>query len=88
MKSLLKMSWRSLIIRAVADSADFFSDAFVEQAERCSPFRFDFLRQRQARITSEQGLYARLFEAFLDDDSARGQLAQNGFVVGDAVLFQ
>ncbi len=70
MKRLLKSSWRSLIVRAIADSQEFFSPAFVEEAERYSPFRFHFLRQRQKRITSEQGLYRMLFEAFLEDESS------------------
>ncbi len=65
-KKLLRMSWRSLIIGAVANSHEFFSPAFVEQAERWSPFRFAFLRARNERLTSRQGLYATLFEAFLE----------------------
>jgi hypothetical protein len=69
MKRLLKSSWRSLIIRAIADSQEYFSPAFVEEAERYSPFRFHFLRQRQKRIANEQGLYRMMFEAFLEDDS-------------------
>ena len=67
-KDLLKMSWRSLIIRAIADSHEFFSAGFVRQAEKCSPFRFEFLRKRQDRIAAQHGLYARLFEAFLGED--------------------
>jgi hypothetical protein len=66
LKNLLKMSWRSLIIRAVADSEEFFSPAFAREAQKCSPFRFDFLRSRQQRIASRHGLYARLFEAFIE----------------------
>lgn len=62
---LLKMSWRSLIVRAIADSHHFFSTAFLAEAERCSPFRFPFLRARQQRLLGRQGLYACLFEAFL-----------------------
>jgi hypothetical protein len=65
-KKLLRMSWRSLIIGAVANSHEFFSTAFIEQAERRSPFRFAFLRARNERLTSRQGLYATLFEAFLE----------------------
>jgi hypothetical protein len=46
---------------------------FLEEAERCSPFRFAFLRERQKRLTSRQGLYAVLFDVFLetsdDEDS-------------------
>jgi hypothetical protein len=66
-KGLLKMSWRSLIIRAVADSHDFFSRRFVEQAESFSPFRFEFLRRRQTRVAAQHGLYGMMFEAFLED---------------------
>jgi hypothetical protein len=65
LKSLLKMSWRSLIIRAVADSQQFFSSKFVSEAERRSPFRFEFLRHRQQRLAAQHGLYERMFEAFL-----------------------
>jgi hypothetical protein len=66
LKDLLTMSWRSLIVRAVADSHEFFSPAFIQQAERWSPFRFEFLRARQGRLTSKQGLYSMLFDAFLE----------------------
>ncbi len=66
LRNLLKMSWRSLIIGAVANSHEFFSPSFLEQAERSSPFRFEFLRARRERLTSRQGLYATLFEAFLE----------------------
>lgn len=65
-KDLLKMSWRALIIAAVANSHEFFSTEFLEEAERCSPFRFEFLRARQERLASRQGLYAMLFDAFLE----------------------
>lgn len=64
------MSWRSLIIRAVADSHEFFSAPFLAEAERCSPFRFAFLRARQRRLEGLQGLYAMLFDAFLEAPSS------------------
>jgi hypothetical protein len=60
------MSWRSLIIGATANSHEYFSPAFIEQAEGWSPFRFAFLRARNQRLRSRQGLYATLFEAFLE----------------------
>lgn len=68
LKELLKMSWRSLIIRAVADAHGYFSAAFLVEAERCSPFRFAFLRERQERLAGRHGLYAMLFNAFLETD--------------------
>ena len=75
LKALLRMSWRSLILGAVADSYQFFSPEFLEQAERCSPFRFGFLRARRERLTSRQGLYATLFDAFLEaSDEDDGEL--------------
>jgi hypothetical protein len=66
LKKLLRMSWRSLIIGAVANSHEYFSPGFLDEAERWSPFRFEFLRTRNKRLTSRQGLYAILFEAFLE----------------------
>jgi hypothetical protein len=66
LKKLLRMSWRSLIVGAVANSHEYFSPGFLDQAERWSPFRFEFLRTRNQRLTSRQGLYAILFEAFLE----------------------
>ena len=64
-KELLTMSWRSLIIGAVADSHELFSAVFLRKAEPLSPFRFDFLRARKNRSASRQGLHVRLFGALL-----------------------
>jgi hypothetical protein len=66
LKDLLRMSWRSLIVMAVADAQEFFSSAFLVELERSSPFRFDFLRARNQRLAGRQGLYAVLFDAFLE----------------------
>jgi hypothetical protein len=74
LKDLLKMSWRSLIIRAIADSREFFPAPFVRQAEKYSPFRFEFLRKRQDRIAARHGLYAHLFQAFLDENALENPL--------------
>lgn len=73
-KSLLKMSWSSLIIRSIADTHRFFSPSFVRQTQRHSPFRFHFLRQRSKRLASKQGLYAKLIQRMttLDDDEDDG----------------
>jgi hypothetical protein len=65
-KELLAMSWKSLIIGAVADSREFFSPAFLREAEPFSPFGFDFLRARKDRLASRQGLHAKLFAALLE----------------------
>lgn len=65
-KKLLAMSWRSLIIGAVADSREFFSAGFLREAEPFSPFGFDFLRARKDRLASRQGLHAKLFGALLE----------------------
>jgi hypothetical protein len=66
LKDLLRMSWRSLIVGAVADSHEFFTPEFVAETQRSSPFRFEFLRARRKRLTSRRGLFATLFEAFLE----------------------
>lgn len=66
LRELLRMSWRSLIIGAIAESHEFFSPKFIDEAERCSPFRYGFLRARNKKLASRQGLYATLFDAFLE----------------------
>jgi hypothetical protein len=70
LKELMRMSWRSLIVGAVAESHQLFTTAFLDEAERISPFRFDFLRKRHARFTSRQGLFAPLFDAFLEGEES------------------
>jgi hypothetical protein len=62
------MSWRSLILGAVADSCEFFSATFLREAEQFSPFRFGFLHTRKDRLASRQGLYAKLFAALLESN--------------------
>ena len=66
LRNLLRMSWRSLIIGAIAESHEFFSPGFIDEAERCSPFRFGFLRARNERLAGRQGLYTTLFDVFLE----------------------
>lgn len=72
LKELLRMSWRSLIIGAIADSHEFFTPEFLKEAERCSPFRFAFLRSRHRRLSGRRGLYAVLFDAFLEAPDEEG----------------
>jgi len=66
LKGLLRMSWRSLILMAVADAQPFFSPAFMAELEPSSPFRFDFLRERNGKMAGRQALYSTLFDAFLE----------------------
>jgi hypothetical protein len=66
LKELLRMNWRSLTIGAIAISGKFFSKEFLDQAERASPFRFQFLRARRERIDGRSGLNTRIFEALLE----------------------
>jgi hypothetical protein len=70
LKDLLRMSWRSLILMAVAESHRYFSPGFLREAEAWSPFRFEFLRKRRVRLAGRRGLYATLFELFLAGEGA------------------
>jgi hypothetical protein len=75
LKDLLRMSWRSLIVGAVADSHAYFTPEFLRETEHSSPFRFEFLRARRKKLASRQGLYATLFDAFLEaPDEDDGEL--------------
>ncbi|HZC44308.1 MAG TPA: hypothetical protein VE195_09040, partial [Acidobacteriaceae bacterium] len=66
LRELLRMSWRSLILGAIAESHEFFTPQFLQEAEECSPFRYGFLRARNKKLASRQGLYTTLFDAFLE----------------------
>src|SRR6266568_1006400 len=70
LKNLLRMSWRSLIFMAVANTPEFFSSDFLAELEPCSSFRFGFLRTKRKRLTGRHGLYQVLFEAFLEAGEA------------------
>lgn len=66
LRELLRMSWRSLIVMAVANVPEYFTPQFLEMLERCSPFRFAFLRKRNQRFAGQKGLYGILFDAFVE----------------------
>lgn len=65
LKRLLRGSWRSLILMAVARSHRFFSETFLNELEPASPFRFAFQRDRHKRFAGRSGLYKVLFDSFL-----------------------
>ena len=65
-KSLLRMSWRSLILMAVAEVQGYCSPAFLAALEPCSSFRFRFLRDRNRSITGREALSDLLFDAFVE----------------------
>jgi hypothetical protein len=66
LKSLLRMSWRSLILMAVADVRGYCSPAFLADLEPSSSFRFKFLGERGEQLAGREAFYNVLFEAFLE----------------------
>jgi hypothetical protein len=66
LKSLLRMSWRSLILMAVADVQGYCSPAFLADLEPSSSFRFKFLGERSEQLAEREAFYDVLFEAFLE----------------------
>jgi hypothetical protein len=66
LKQLLRGSWRSLILMAVARLHRFFSRDFLAELESSSPFRFAFQRDRHKTLAGRRGLYKVLFESFLE----------------------
>jgi hypothetical protein len=71
LKRLLRMSWRLLIIGAVAHAHEFFSPEFLNELESSSPFRFAFLRSRSRKQARQKGLYKALSRVFLEDPEDR-----------------
>jgi hypothetical protein len=72
-KQLLRSSWRSVILMAVALAHTCFTPAFLARMEPSSPFRFAFLRSRRDKLAGDRGLFHRLFKVVLnsDDQNAR-----------------
>jgi hypothetical protein len=66
LKSLLRMSWRSLILMAVAAVEGYCSPAFLADLEPSSSFRFKFLGERSEQLAGREAFYDVLFEAFLE----------------------
>jgi hypothetical protein len=62
LRKLLPMSWRSLIVEAVADARECFTRRFLGELERTSPFRLKFLRKRHRRLRRRRGMYEALFD--------------------------
>ena len=66
LKDLLRMSWRSLILMAVADTRPLFTKSFLDELEPCSNFRFNFLRERNRNLAARQSFYSILFDTFVE----------------------
>ena len=75
LKDLLRTSWRSIIVAAVANVPQYFNPAFLRELEGSSPFRFGFLQERREHLAGRRGLYARTFSAFVDDPQNGDSLA-------------
>ena len=87
LKSLLRMSWRSLVMMAAADVHTFCTPAFLAEIERCSSFRFKFLRARNESLSRRKSLYNLLFDAFIEagaGDADGVPLPRNAFAADDA----
>lgn len=73
LKNLLRISWRSIIVAAIANATEFFSPAFLDAVESGSPFRFEFLRSRNKRLARRNGVYAELFNALIEEPETRSR---------------
>jgi hypothetical protein len=74
LRRLLRMSWRSLIVEAVADVREHFTRHFLGELERTSPFRLKFLRKHHQKLMRRRGMFEALFDRLVEsheDESAR-----------------
>jgi lambda repressor-like predicted transcriptional regulator len=86
LKDLLRMSWRTLILMAVADAQQFCSREFLAELEPCSLFHFDFLRARNKKLVGREALFATLFDAFVKAGEVEtGQDDQAGVSLPDGI---
>jgi hypothetical protein len=66
LRALLRMSWRSLIVEAVADAREYFTRPFLRELECTSPFRLKFLRSRHQKLAGRKGMFASLFDVLVE----------------------
>jgi hypothetical protein len=66
LRSLLPLSWRSLIVESVADLREFFTGGFLRGLERTHPFRMKFLRKRHVRLRRRKGMYESVFDVLVE----------------------
>ena len=66
LRTLLRTSWRSLIVEAVADARECFTRRFLRELEHTSPFRLKFLRRSHQRLTKRRGMYEALFDSLVE----------------------
>jgi hypothetical protein len=83
LKNLLRKSWRSLIVAAIANAREFFTPALVREIETTAQFRFSFLARRHKRVSRRNGLYANVFD-ILSESSEDGPLAKVELCAGVA----
>jgi hypothetical protein len=67
-KGLLRMSWRSLVLMAVAQAHECFSPGLLAELEPCSPFRFAFQRARRKKLDGKSGLFNRVFQILVSNE--------------------
>ncbi len=73
LKALLRMSWRSLVLMAVAYAHEYFSPAFLATLENQSPFRFTFLRARRDKLNGDSGLVERMVQILVEGGEEDGE---------------
>jgi hypothetical protein len=62
LKELLKRSSQLLLIRSAAGADQLYSAPYLRQLENYSPFRFEFLREREQQVAKSRQEYAAMFE--------------------------
>ena len=66
LKHLLRASWRSLLLMALADIQQYLTPRFVATLEPSSPFRFAFLAARNQKLNGSNDVYSVLYDAYLE----------------------
>jgi len=82
LKELIRRSSRSFLIRCASEAGELYTQKYLARLEAYSPFRFSFLNRQRERFARRQGLFVRLFEAFLsaEDDEPAFPLLPNALM--------
>jgi hypothetical protein len=68
LKNLLRTSWRSLIVAAIANARAYFSPEFVRELQSTTQFGFSFLAKRHKHVSRRKGLYGNVFDILSESD--------------------
>ena len=81
LRELLARSARALLIRSAASVPELYSEGYLAELEKYSPFDFAFLRERERQFAKRSRGYARWVELLIGNMAREGKSGAAGFAI-------